>query len=127
MRNELKRHGAFSWFELMTDKVNAAKDFYAKIFGWEFEKMPMDGGDYFMIKVGGEQVGGIMKKPESAAGAPCHWATYIAVDDIDAVVARTAAAGGKIIVPPQDIPNVGRFAVVQDPQGASISAITYVE
>ncbi len=125
MKEDLKKHGAFSWFELMVDDVAAAKDFYSKLFGWEFENSPMEDGEYWVIKVDKEMVAGIMKKPPQAAGAPNYWGTYITVDNVDSVAQNAEKNGGKIIVPPTDIPTIGRFCVIQDPQGAVISAITY--
>jgi uncharacterized protein len=127
MRDDLTKHGAFSWFELQTSDAEAAKDFYAKIFGWEYEKFPMEDQNYLVIKQGGEGVGGIMTKPAEAAQAPNYWATYVTVDDVDAVAASVTANGGNIIVPPMDIPEIGRFTVFMDPQGAVLSAITYVD
>jgi len=125
MNEDLKKHGAFSWFELMTNDVEGAQAFYTKLFGWELEKFPMEGSDYWVVKVGEDGVGGIMQKPPEAAEAPNYWATYITVDDVDKVAADAAALGGTLIVPPMDIPNIGRFCVIMDPQGAVISAITY--
>jgi len=66
-----------------------------------------------------------MKIPPQAQGAPPHWGAYVTVDDVDATARRAEELGGKVLVPPQDIPGVGRFCVVQDPQGAVISAMTY--
>ncbi|OGR02293.1 MAG: glyoxalase [Deltaproteobacteria bacterium RIFOXYA12_FULL_61_11] len=127
MQEHLKKHGAFSWFELMTTDVEAAKKFYASVFAWTYQEFPLDGmGQYSVIQVEGEGVGGIMLNPPQAAAVPPYWASYIAVRDIDATAATWLRHGGTVIVPPTDIPAVGRFAVLQDPQGAVISAITYV-
>ena len=126
MRENLKKHGAFSWFELMADDVEGAKSFYTQLFGWELENYPMDMGEYWVIKVDNEEVGGIMKKPPEAAGAPPYWATYVTVDDVDKVAEDAKRLGANLLVPPMDIPKVGRFCVIMDPQGAVISAIKYV-
>ncbi len=66
----MKQHGAFSWFELVTPDVEAATSFYAKLFGWTTEKVPMEGMTYTVVKVAGEDVGGIMAMPPQAKGAP---------------------------------------------------------
>lgn len=125
MDEQYKIHGAFSWCELLTTDVNAAKAFYTKLFGWTTEEVPCEGMTYTMVKAGGKEVGGIMAMPPGAKGQPPMWGTYVTVNDVD-LTARTAEQlGGRILVPPQDIPNVGRFCVIQDPQGAMISAITY--
>ena len=62
-----------------------------------------------------------------AAGMPPTWGAYVTVDDVEATVAQAEKLGGKICIPPTDIPTVGRFAVIQDPQGAMLSVITYVK
>ncbi len=125
MDGQFKQHGAFSWCELMTTDVEAAKVFYTKLFGWASEAMSMPDMTYTAVKAGGKEIGGIMTIPKEAKGTPPMWGAYVTVDDVD-LTARTAEQlGAKILVPPTDIPNVGRFCVIQDPQGAVISAITY--
>jgi hypothetical protein len=80
---------------------------------------------YNEIVVGGQHVGGIYKTgPEYGGGAPPHWMAYVAVEDVDAKAAQVAELGGKVCVPPTDIPNTGRFCVINDPTGATISLIT---
>jgi len=125
MKDPYKQQGAFSWFELMTSDVDGAKKFYANLFGWNTEDMPMGDMNYTIVKVGEEGLGGIMSTPPQAEGAPPNWGVYVTVDDVDATAGKAEELGGKILVPPTDIPNVGRFCVLQDPQGAVISAITY--
>lgn len=127
MADPYKTHGAFSWFELMTTDMAAAKDFYTKLFGWTTEEMPMQGGTYTVIKVADTSVAGIMTTPPDAQGAPPMWGVYITVDDVDATAKKAQEMGGKILMPPRDIPNVGRFCVIQDPQGATVATIKYVE
>lgn len=121
------KHGQFNWCELMTTDVNAAKIFYTKLFGWETENMSMPGMTYTMVKAGGEGVGGMMQIPESAKGMPPAWCAYVTVDDVDQTAKTAQILGGKIRMPPTDIPTVGRFCVIEDPQGAVINAITYLK
>ncbi len=121
------KHGQFDWCELLTTDVAAAKKFYMKLFGWETEDLSMPGMTYTVVKVGGEGIGGIMKIPESATGMLPAWGAYVTVDDVDETARRVETLGGKIHVPPTDIPNVGRFCVIVDPQGAFINAITYLK
>lgn len=125
MNEPFKQHGAFSWCELMTTDVNAAKSFYTKLFGWETEEMSMPGMNYTVVKAGGNGIGGIMAIPEQAKGMPPSWGAYITVDDVDATAKAAGEMGAKLLVPPTDIPDVGRFCVIQDPQGAAINIITY--
>jgi predicted enzyme related to lactoylglutathione lyase len=126
MKDLFKRQGAFSWSELMTTDVGGAKKFYTNLFGWKTEDMPMENMKYTIVKVGEEGVGGIMPIPAQAEGSPPNWGVYVTVDDVDATARKATELGGKVLIPPTDIPNVGRFSVLQDPQGAVFSAITYV-
>lgn len=124
MDESFKKQGFFSWCELLTSDEAAAKDFYTRLFGWTLEEMPM-GMPYTIVKADGKGIGGIMKIPEEATGMPPAWGAYVTVDDVDAVAKTAVALGGSILVEPRDIPGVGRFCVIRDPQGAVISAITY--
>jgi hypothetical protein len=126
MNTAFETNGAFSWTELLTKDVAAARKFYGQLLGWEFQDMPMQqGGTYTVITVGGQKIGGIMHTPPGAEGMPPTWGSYITVDDVDARAAAVKKLGATVIVPPTDIPNVGRFCAIQDPQGATISLITY--
>ncbi len=123
-------HGAFSWNELMTTDPAAAKAFYAALFGWEYDEMPMDapgmeGQAYSVVKVKGTEMAGIMGIPPQAAGIPPNWGAYVTVDDVDATAKKVLELGGTILVPATDIPKVGRFLVLRDPQGAVLMAISY--
>jgi uncharacterized protein len=121
-----KTPGAFSWTELLTSDPKAATGFYAKLFGWTFNEMNMGGdGPYHVAKVGDTQVGGIMKTPAQAAGMPPTWCAYVTVADIDATLEQVVALGGKVLAPVMDVPNVGRFAVIADPQGANLNVMQY--
>jgi predicted enzyme related to lactoylglutathione lyase len=106
----------FVWYELQTSAVEAAKTFYRKVLGWDLQDMPMQGGTYTIFNVDGAGVGGLMQL--TAPGVAPFWSPYIEVDDVDAGAAKVGQLGGEIRVPPMDIPNVGRFAVVADPQGS---------
>jgi predicted enzyme related to lactoylglutathione lyase len=118
--------GKFLWYELMTSDVKAAEVFYTKVVGWSARDAGMP-EPYTMFTLGkGEDaipVGGLMGTPPEAkaAGAPPAWTGYIGVEDVDAAARRIDGAGGKTIVPPTDIPHVGRFAIMLDPQGAAFA------
>lgn len=126
MKEDSLKHGAFSWMELMTTDVESAKEFYVRLFGWETEDYPMEGMKYSVIKVHGDDTGGIMSMTPEIEGMPPMWCIYVTVDDVDSTAKKVEELGGQIIRPPSDIPNVGRFCVISDPQGAVITAITYV-
>ena len=115
--------GAFVWYELMTTDPAAAAAFYCKVVGWTAADSTMPGMNYTLVSAGPDQVGGIMAIPDEARkmGATPGWEGYIAVADVDAAAARIIAAGGKVHHPPDDIPGIGRFAVVADPHGATFT------
>lgn len=123
MSNPFEVHGAFSWSELMTHDVDGAKRFYGALFGWTLEPMAMAQGTYWVIKANGAPVGGIMAMPREMS--PPAWGVYITVSNVDETAKQALALGGLVVVPPTDIPGVGRFCVIRDPQGAMVQAITY--
>jgi hypothetical protein len=127
MHDPFKTPGAFSWNELMTSDPARARAFYQGLFGWQLEDMDMGPeGTYTVIKTAdGEAIGGVMGMPPGAAGMPPAWGAYVTVEDADATVAKAEALGARVAVPPRDIPKVGRFAVIQDPQGATLAVIAY--
>ena len=110
----------FVWYELMTTDAKAAEGFYGKVVGWKAQDSGQAGMTYTLLHAGDVPIAGLMALPKEAcdAGAKPGWTGYIGVDDVDVYVGRVTKAGGKVHVPPTDIPNVGRFAMVADPQGA---------
>jgi uncharacterized protein len=126
MTNISQQQGAFSWCELMTTDTTAAKEFYSQLFGWEIVEQPMLGMAYNILHLGDREVGGLMAMPpDLASTAPAYWGVYVTVDDVDASAKLVEALGGQIKHPPTDIDGSMRFAVVQDPQGAVLSIISY--
>ena len=118
-------HGIFCWNELSTNNVAAAKTFYTELLGWKLHDSKSAGMNYIEIEAAGQRIGGMYQQsPETGGPVPPNWMAYVAVDDVDAAVARVADLGGKVCVGPMDIPNVGRFAVINDPAGAVFSIIT---
>jgi uncharacterized protein len=116
-------HGRFIWYELMTPDVEAAKAFYGKVIGWTAQEMPMEGGAYTIFEAAGAGVGGAMllSDEHKAQGVPPNWTAYVNVDDCDAAAEKVKALGGSVLKAPDDIPEVGRFAIVADPHGAVIA------
>jgi len=125
MTERFRKQGAFSWFELTTSDVHGAEAFYSKLFGWSTE--PWTGeGNYTLIKADGQEVGGIVATPVAEDGPkPGGWGIYVTVADVDGTARMVPELGGKVLVPPTNIPRVGRFCVIEDPHGAVITAITY--
>lgn len=116
-------HGRFVWFDLMTTEPAGAETFYGELVGWQTQQWETEAFTYTMWANGDATLGGVVELPEEAraAGTPPHWLSYVAVDDVDATAARASELGGSVLHPPTDIPSVGRFAVIQDPQGAAIA------
>jgi len=111
--------GRFVWHELMTPDPSAAQTFYSKVLPWKSQPSGMP--DYTLWMAGTVQRGGVMAMPASSAGSPPHWLTYVGTPDVDATVAEVERLGGKVLKSAADIPNIGRFAVVADPQGAGFA------
>lgn len=111
--------GKVVWREYCTRDVENAKSFYGGLFGWRYVLRPMGDRAYTLILVGELAVGGIMDLAHIPNGeqVPPHWGIYISVPDVDDTAEKAVAAGGKHLSGCQDIPGVGRFAVIQDPQG----------
>ena len=117
--------GRFVWHELMTTDTTSAKPFYAAVAGWTTQPSPQD-PSYTVFVAEGSPMAGLMALPADAKamGAPPSWMIYIATPDVDETARRATAMGGKILKPAADIPTVGRFAVLQDPQGAVFAGFT---
>lgn len=110
---------SFVWYELLSDDVAAAKSFYAHVVGWNMQDVPMPGMTYTVLRAGVTQVGGLMASPAAASdGNKSGWFGYVGVHDADSAAAKVKRLGGAVLKEPADIPKVGRFAVVADPQGA---------
>jgi predicted enzyme related to lactoylglutathione lyase len=115
--------GRFVWYELMTTDPEAAKAFYRSVIGWEIQESGVAGIDYTMFTVAGSPVCGTMDLPASARsmGIPPLWLGYIAVDDVDTLAADIVIDGGVVHRAAADIPGIGRFAIVGDPDGAAFA------
>ena len=124
MADCFREQGALSWFELTTTDVHAAESFYCRLFGWTTE--PWIGErSYTLITVDGKEVGGMIAAGSDGRPGAVGWGVYITVTDVDETARRVPEFGGKLLVQPTDIPKVGRFCIIEDPQGAVITAITY--
>lgn len=107
----------FVHVELHAEDVGKAKEFYQGLFSWKLEDMPMgDAGTYTMVNVGDGTGGGMTKNP--APGAPSHWLAYIHVDDVSSSTAQAEKLGGKVVQPVTEVPGMGSFSVIADPEGA---------
>jgi predicted enzyme related to lactoylglutathione lyase len=115
--------GSFGWAELNARGLDKALPFYREVFGWEPHKVEAGGQPYTELHVGGEPIAGAMEmSPELPEQVPSNWLIYFGVADVDASHRRALEAGGREIVPPQDMPG-GRFSIVSDPQGAGFGLL----
>lgn len=117
----MQEPGTITWVELKTTNTDQAGEFYQKVL--PVETGPMAGGSipYTIVKVGGVEVAGMMNISDmgpEVAEVPPNWSIYFGTSDADGTVEKAKSLGGTVVVPPMDIPNIGRFAVLQDPQGA---------
>lgn len=114
--------GEFCWNELATSNVQAAKDFYGKVFGWKFSDHDMGDSSYTMIKHNDQDFGGIWAIPkDKSKEIPPHWMAYVLVENLDESVEKVKKNGGTIKKPASDAGEFGRFAIITDPTGAHIA------
>lgn len=119
--------GTLTWNELATKDAAQAKAFYSQLFGWEMQAQDMGNGmEYTTFMNKGRANGGMMQMTEEWGDIPPHWMVYFAVADCDASVEKATSLGATVMMPPQDIPEVGRFSVIQDPQGAALTLMKLV-
>ncbi|HEY9229528.1 MAG TPA: VOC family protein [Gemmatimonadaceae bacterium] len=118
--------GRFVWTELMTNDIVRARDFYTKVIGWTTKNWNGANKEYVTWLAGETPIGGLMPLPEDAKamGTPPSWLAYVEVPDVDATVEQAVKLGAKVLAPKMVIPDVGRLAVLRDPQGAVIAVIT---
>ncbi len=112
--------GAMTWNELVTSDSTAAIEFYNSVLGTE-RGITMGPMDYTLLRAGGTEVAGVLQITEDMGPIPPHWAVYFGVDDVDQTVSKAQSLGADVYVPPTDIPEIGRFACLADPQGADFN------
>ncbi len=119
--------GRFVWHELHTTDRAKAQKFYQTLFRWETKEVPMGPGEpYTLCLLGGKDQAGITKS-KAPPSVPSHWLPYVAVDDVDRYTSKAKDLGGRVLNTPMDIPNVGRFSVVADPQGAAFAIYKHIK
>ena len=127
MSGALAAPGEFCWLDLAASDLASAKRFYANAFGWSFHERSANGGRFTLCQVGRHAIASLypLRRVQLAQGVPSHWTPYVRVDSVDDSARQGESLGGKTLYGPQDIPGVGRFAVILDPQGAALNVITY--
>jgi len=116
----MEQQSPFVWHELMVPNPSSAPSFYKSITGWNTQPFQ---SDYTLWVYGESPIGGLaeLTKELASTGVPPHWLDYVGVEDVDATTRRAEELGGHVTVPPTEIPDVGRFAVLLDPQGAAFA------
>jgi uncharacterized protein len=118
------RPGTFSWADLATNDPDGALRFYGALFGWRGDEVPVgEGGFYAMCRLDDSAVAAIGKQPDEQRemGIPPHWNNYVTVERVDEAAERAGGLGATVVVPPFDVLEAGRMAVIQDPTGAHLS------
>ena len=113
----------FCWADLSTPDPEKASKFYSGLFGWGMMKDSKDPSGYIHIKNGEDFIGGILPVSHRDPNSPPHWLPYIQVDDANAATSKAGQIGGKILMPPRTMPEVGTWSVIADPQGAALALI----
>jgi predicted enzyme related to lactoylglutathione lyase len=109
----------FVHVELASTDVGKAKDFYGKLFDWQLDDVPMEGGSYTMIKVGEGTGGGMMQQP--MPGQPSAWLAYVLVDDLGAATEKARSLGAEVVKDVTEVPGAGWFTIITDPTGAVLA------
>jgi len=118
----MAEQGRFIWYDLYTQDLEAAQRFYAAVVGWRIEGSGHPTEQYLLLHPPGEAamgVGGMMGPRPGMESVPSFWGGYVYANDVDASAARVQELGGALHRGPMDIPQVGRFAVMSDPQGGA--------
>jgi uncharacterized protein len=125
------QQGEFCWTEISTDNLETCRSFYTNVFGWELQQSKATGEDFEYLEYnvpGRRSMGGMFRMTAEMCGGseppPPHLMNYIHVENVDDVASKAFDLGAKIVAPPTDIPNVGRFAMIADPTGATFAVIT---
>jgi predicted enzyme related to lactoylglutathione lyase len=121
---ERYRHGQFSWIDIMTPDLRASRNFYSELFDWDMVDKPLDGGSlYVEFQFGGRAVAGMGEMPSDrrSSGMPAVWSSYINVEDVDATADEAEFLGATLEMPPMQVMNEGRMAILVDPVGARVS------
>lgn len=122
-QNIVARGRTFVWHEITAPDIQKSIDFYSNALGFGVQEFPMgEMGTYHMLTRDGQAIAGVTSP--QMPGTPSHWATYIAVENVDNSVARCQEHGATLLAPAFDVPTVGRMALLQDPQGAAFWIFT---
>lgn len=119
MKEDPNKMSTFVHMELSTSDVNAAKEFYQAIFGWQYHDMEMPGGSYTIVMAGEQSIGGFQTNPMPEV--PNNWLGYVGVESVARAIEAVESHGGKVLVPETEVGGMGKLAVFTDPQGAAFA------
>ncbi len=124
---DVNKQGAPSWFELRTTDPKKAGDFYTKLFGWTVEKSEVGSGsmEYFTFKNDGRPAAGMFEIKEEMGKIPPHWGIYFTVNNLEKTLEKATKMGANLLYDIINIPEIGRFTGLQDPEGIAFSVIQY--
>jgi predicted enzyme related to lactoylglutathione lyase len=118
----------FIWHELVTSDQQKSGEFFCELLGWKSSEVDAgDFGVYTLFKKGNTDVAGMMNPTQDTPGKGSYWHSYIAVENVDLCIEKTPKLGGKVIVQPHEVPDVGRICIVEDPTGAIAHLMQPVE
>ena len=124
----MNEENPFIWQELVTPDQETSGTFFSKLFGWSLKQVDAgEFGTYTLFQKEGQDIAGMMNPTADTPGEGSYWHSYIAVDDIDDCAQQTEVLGGKVLVPPHDVPDVGRVCAVSDPTGAVVHLMQPVD
>ena len=114
-------HDPFIWHELVTTDQANSGTFFCELFGWKMRQVDAgEYGSYTLFQIDGRDVAGMMNPTQDTPGKGSYWHSYIAVTDVDGCARRVVELGGSVLVPPHDVPDVGRICAISDPTGAVV-------
>ncbi len=116
-------HNAVCWYELTTNDPQKAGRFYSELLGWQTVAQPMGDFVYTLFRKEAQDKAGMFQLTEDMAGVQPFWLIYFGVDNCDAKTAKAKSLGAEVVRPPTDIPGIGRFSILADPQGAAFAMI----
>jgi len=117
----MSNQNPFIWQELVTSDQDTSGSFFCNLLGWSIKKVDSgEFGTYTLFQKEGRDIAGMMNPTPDTPGKGSYWHSYLAVKDIDNCAEQTIKLGGKVLVPPHDVPDVGRICAVSDPTGAVV-------